>query len=158
MEQFSFSYQKTTVAELPINIQNLIHASEDVARHAYAPYSNFKVGAAALLADGSTMVCANHENASYPAGTCAERGLLAHINPTETDQRIRAITVSYISDAKTQTPLSPCGICRQTILEQQLAQGSPIAIYMCSTDGHVIYVDDATHLLPFYFSSKNLDL
>ena len=145
MEQFSFSYQKSTVAQLPIAIQNLIKASEAVARHAYAPYSNFKVGAAALLADGSTRACANHENASYPAGTCAERGLLAHINPTEKQEQIQAIAVSYISDAKTQTPLSPCGICRQTILEQQLAQDSPIAIYMCSTDGHVLFVADATH-------------
>lgn len=157
MEQFSFPFQQSMVAHLPAHIQQLIDEAAKATHYAYAPYSQFRVGAAALLADGSIKTGSNHENASYPAGICAERGLLSGINPLDKQQQIMAMAVSYTSNNNNSSPLSPCGICRQTILEMQLAQGAPIALYMCSPDGQVIYVEDAAHLLPFYFSSKNLN-
>ncbi len=158
MEQFAFPFQQTTIAQLPAHIQELIAEASKATHYAYAPYSQFHVGAAALLADGSIKTGSNHENASYPAGICAERGLLSGINPLDKQQQILAMAVNYTSNnAANATPLSPCGICRQTILETQLAQNAPIALYMCSPDGPVIYVEDAAHLLPFYFSSKNLN-
>ena len=156
MEQFSFPFQQTRASELPLHIQQLIQEAANATLYAYAPYSQFRVGAAALLADGSVKTGANHENASYPAGICAERGLLSGINPLDKQQQIVAVAVSYTSNTDNFTPLSPCGICRQTILETQLAQNAPIAIYMCSPDGQVIFVEDAAHLLPFYFSNMNL--
>lgn len=157
MESFSFSYEETLIAHLPENIQKAIEAALAAAKHAYAPYSGFKVGAAVLLENGSIQTGVNHENASYPAGICAERSLLSQINPTEKIQQIKAIVVTNIGNTLTDvTPLSPCGICRQTIVEQQLAQDAPIAVYMCSPSGRVVYVEDATSLLPFYFSNKNL--
>lgn len=156
MEQFAFPFQTTQVAQLPAHIQQLIEEAAKATHYAYAPYSQFYVGAAALLADGSIKLGSNHENASYPAGICAERGLLSGINPLDAQQRIIAMAVNYTSKNDTSTPLSPCGICRQTILETQLAQDAPIALYMCSPDGNVLYVEDAAHMLPFYFSSKNL--
>jgi cytidine deaminase len=156
MENFSFPFQQTSGTTLPAHIQQLIEEATKATHFAYAPYSQFKVGAAALLADGSIKTGSNHENASYPAGICAERGLLSGINPLDKQQQILAMAVCYTSNTDNNTPLSPCGICRQTILEMQLAQDAPIAMYMCSPDGQVIYVEDAAHLLPFYFSSKNL--
>jgi cytidine deaminase len=156
MEQFEFPFQETTLNQLPEPVQQLIQAAGKAAVKAYAPYSNFRVGAAAQMTDGTVKTGSNHENASYPAGTCAERGLLANINPTDKAQQIKAIAVTYISDTAEAMPISPCGICRQTILEQQLAQGALIAVYMCSPDGRITYVEDASFLLPFYFSKKNL--
>ncbi len=158
MEQYTFSYNKTTKSQLPETIQKLITAAEEATKDAYAPYSHFKVGAAVLLADGSIRTGANHENASYPAGICAERSVLATINPDNGSQHIEAIAVTYKADEHLMMPLSPCGICRQSMLEQQVAQHKKYAVYMCSPDGQVIYVDDVTLLLPFFFSNENLGM
>jgi cytidine deaminase len=158
MEQFSFPFKKTRVSELPLQIQQLIDAAQTAAAQAYAPYSGFKVGAAALLANGEMRAGANHENASYPAGLCAERSLLGAINPLIPAFQITAIAVVNLSEASSNDILSPCGICRQTLLEQQLAQQHLIAVYMCSTAGDVVCVADASFLLPFYFSKDNLDV
>ncbi len=156
MEQFSFPFYKTTIAELPERIRQLMQTAQDATNEAYAPYSNFKVGAAALLANGQVKTGSNHENASYPAGICAERGLLASLNPLIKNDQITALAVTYMGDVNLSVPISPCGICRQVILEQQLAQHAPITLYMGCPDGNVVYVEDATNLLPFYFSSDNL--
>ncbi|NDC40139.1 MAG: cytidine deaminase [Chitinophagia bacterium] len=158
MEQFSFAFQRSKISELPVAIQGLVEAARQAASEAYAPYSNFLVGAAVLFSNGIVKTGHNHENASYPAGVCAERSLLSTINPLLAHQQITAIAVIDGGRVLSADPLSPCGICRQTILEQQLAQQSPIAVYMCSSGGNVVFVEDATCLLPFYFSSKNLDV
>ena len=156
MEQFSFPFQQSMSKQMPEYVQQLIQAAGGATANAYAPYSRFRVGAAALLADGTIRTGANHENASYPAGICAERSVLSTINPADEQQKIVAIAVAYDGDTDNAIPLSPCGICRQSILETQLAQKSAIAVYMCSPDGKVIFVEDAAHLLPFYFSNENL--
>ncbi len=158
MDQFSFPFQHSVITDCPAPIRELMQAAQDAAKHAYAPYSNFKVGAAARLADGSIKTAANHENASYPAGVCAETTLIGGINPLEANQQVIAIAVTYLSETNPGVPLSPCGICRQNILEQQLAQQAPIAVYMGCPDGKILLVPDATSLLPFYFSNENLKL
>ncbi|MEI8279168.1 MAG: cytidine deaminase [Bacteroidota bacterium] len=157
MQKFHFSYTTTKVTELPIQIQTLIAAAQEATYMSYAPYSHFRVGAALLLDNGKIFTGANHENASFPAGICAERALLGTLDMAA-PEKVTAIAVSYTSNGDHATPLSPCGICRQSILEVQLHQASPIAVYMCSPAGHVIIVEDATYLLPFHFSRKNLDM
>lgn len=89
----------------------LVHAAEAKER-AYAPYSNFRVGAALLCADGTIVVGCNVENASYPAGTCAERVALGAAIASGL-RRFSAIAIA--SDATAATP--PCGICRQALAE-----------------------------------------
>ena len=157
MTEFHFEYKKTTISALPEPIQQLIYLAADATKKAYAPYSNFLVGAALQMDDGTTAIGANHENASFPAGICAERALLGGLD-MGSNHKVKAIAISYNSQGDHTAALSPCGICRQTILEVQLHQGAPIAIYMCSPDGDVIVVDDASYLLPFHFSRKNLDM
>lgn len=155
MEQFHFSYTSAYVSEMSAGVQELIAAAVDATGTAYAPYSNFKVGAAIRMSDGTLKAGANHENASYPAGICAERALLGSVNMNE-GPTVLAMAIAYKSPGDFHQPLSPCGICRQTILEVQLHQQTPIEIYMCSPDGMVIHLEDARHLLPFYFSNEYL--
>ncbi|XZF14209.1 cytidine deaminase [Chitinophagaceae bacterium MMS25-I14] len=155
MEQFQFAYQRTLISQLPLQIQGLIEAAQKATEKAYAPYSNFKVGAAVLLTDNTILTGANHENASFPAGVCAERAVLGNID-MDSANKVTAIAVAYKSESNIQQPLSPCGLCRQTILEVQLHQQLPIALYMTSSDGQVIVVEDAKYLLPFFFSNDFL--
>jgi cytidine deaminase len=156
MQQFGFAYQQALKAQLPAHIQELITAAEQAADKAYAPYSNFKVGAALVQDDGRLLTGANHENAAFPAGICAERALFGALD-MGSGKKVKAIAIAYKTEkGEHHPPLSPCGICRQTILEAQLHQQQPIAVYMSSPDGQVILLEDASYLLPFHFSSEYL--
>ena len=156
MQQFSFPYEQSLKSQMPAATQDLITAAETAADKAYAPYSHFKVGAAMLLTDGAVHTGANHENAAYPAGICAERALLG-AHDMEGEGKIVAIAIAYKTEkSDNHPPLAPCGICRQSILEAQLHQGSPITVYMSSPDGMVVMVEDSANLLPFHFSSHFL--
>lgn len=159
MQQFQFSFEQTKRSALPIDIQSLIAAAETAARHAYAPYSRFFVGAALLLSDGTVKTGANQENAAFPSGTCAERAAVAQLTMNaDTKTRVVAIAISYHQEqADVERPLSPCGGCRQALLEVQQWQQSPIAVYMCSPAGLVIHVPDAGDLLPFSFGRDYLN-
>jgi len=156
MQLFQFPYQYIMKANLPEQFRNLITAAEEACGKAYAPYSHFKVGAAVLLEDGSVVTGSNHENAAYPAGVCAERAALSVLDMNDKSHKVKAIAVTYDNGEGKGKPISPCGICRQTILEVQQWQEAPLAVYMCSPDGQVIMLEDAGHLLPFSFGSEFL--
>jgi cytidine deaminase len=156
VQQFDFPYELALKSQMAAEAQELISAAEAATEKAYAPYSKFRVGAALLLTDGSIITGANHENAVFPAGICAERAVLAAHN-MEGPNKIKAIAIAYkIAREQHNPPLAPCGICRQSILEVQQHQSSPITVYMSSPDGEVIMVEDASFLLPFYFSGTYL--
>src|SRR5271165_6395658 len=98
----------------PDQVASLIETAKAAAANAYAPYSGFRVGAALLLADGSTVSGANVENASYSLTLCAERSALVRaISERGPATRIRAIAVANLNSA----PSSPCGACRQVLAE-----------------------------------------
>ncbi len=151
-----FNFVSTTVEELTREQQELVNAAMEITPHAYAPYSNFKVGAAVGLTDGSIITGTNIENASYPAGICAERAALSAIRPFPQGQKIKAIAVYYISSGAQCTPIAPCGICRQVILEYRSAQDEAIQMLLASPSGEVAIVDDINHLLPLFFSKQSL--
>jgi cytidine deaminase len=156
MDVYNFPYQHYLKNELPEEMQKLADAATAATELAYAPYSKFKVGASVLMSDGTILSGANQENASYPIGVCAERAVLAGIHVSE-DYKVKAIAVTFTSDAPVgDNPIAPCGMCRQSILEMQHRQDSPIAIYMCGPGGKVIMIEDAEFLLPFSFGSKDL--
>ncbi len=92
--------------------QRLIEAAAQARRHAYAPYSRFRVGAAVLTADGSIYRGANIENASYPLSHCAER-VAMHKAVSEGHRVLR--TVAVVADG--DEPAMPCGACRQVMVE-----------------------------------------
>lgn len=156
MSQFQFPYQQTYLPELPAAIQNLIREAQYATTKAYAPYSRFRVGAAILLNNQEIITGANQENASYPAGICAERAALSSLNLNDKALKVLAIAVTYDSDKEDAPPVTPCGICRQYLLEVQIEQAAPVAVFMCSPTGQVIYIADAACLLPFSFSNLNL--
>ena len=125
--------------------------------NAYAPYSSFRVGAALLLENGTILTGANHENAAFPVGVCAERVVLGMLDMR--GPAVQAIAVTYQTDRPLHhSPLAPCGLCRQSLLEVRVHQQAPIAVLMACPDVAVPVrvVPDAADLLPLYFSGKNL--
>ena len=87
-------------------------AATEVMRNAYAPYSNYPVGAAALVDDGRTVVGCNVENASYGVGLCAECGLVSQLHATGGGRLTHAVCVNRDGDV-----IMPCGRCRQVLFE-----------------------------------------
>ncbi|MFT4203407.1 MAG: cytidine deaminase [Chitinophagaceae bacterium] len=146
--------------ELGDDEQKLLDAAIGATDVAYAPYSQFRVGAAVLMEDGVVFSGANLENASYPAGICAERAALSLASVLAPSQKIKAIAVSYKNgNGKNDGLISPCGICRQTIAEYENRQKSPIAVLLCNSlpDSHVLAFPSIDSLLPFSFTKESMD-
>lgn len=114
---------------------------------AYAPYSNFRVGAAARLESGRIVIGNNQESEVFPAGLCAERSLLFHHQSTTPEDRIVALAIASIP---AQRECYPCGQCRQVLLDVEKRQGKPYRIIM-SSDKSATVVSSAKLLLPFQF-------
>ena len=127
-------------------------------KNAYAPYSNFKVGAAAILDNGEIVAASNQENASYGVTLCAERVLLSLISTLNSTQYIKTIAVSYINEnGHDNKPITPCGICRQALLEHQIQHKHSFRIILGGKTGKVWILEDASQLLPMAFSPNSLD-
>ena len=136
----------------------LLQTAREATGDAYAPYSYFTVGAAALLYNGEIVKGSNQENASSPAGLCAERVLLSAVSSFYPKIGIDTIAISYFNkkNNKSGKPVAPCGICRQSILEYQLQQKKPIRIIIAGMEGEIFIIDNAMQLLPFSFSGSDM--
>jgi cytidine deaminase len=139
--------------------QELISAARAAARHAYAPYSGFAVGAAVLLTDGSIVTGANFENASYGLSLCAETVALATVSAQGRLADVAAIGVigGRIGQADT-VPVSPCGRCRQVINEVAQRSGRDLPVYCGGAAGDAIAEYTLSQLLPAAFGPKDLGL
>lgn len=154
--EFSFDSFKDS-AELNEADAKLLNAARKITEQAYAPYSNFHVGAVALLENGETVSGTNQENASYPVGICAERVLLGSAATLFPNVPINAIAVSYNSkEVKSDHPISPCGMCRQALLEYETRTEKSIKIILSGQEGEVIIIKTALNLLPFAFTKSEL--
>ncbi len=162
MAKFEFEYAVTEgLDHLPRAEKELALAAFDAARTlAYAPYSEFRVGAAVLLDSGAVVKGSNQENAAFPAGICAERVALSAVSALHPGETIVMIAIAYqkddLSEVMAHTVLSPCGTCRQSIAEYISRQQRPIALLLCSATGPVYKIDNAMQLLPFSFGSELL--
>jgi len=124
---------------------------------AYAPYSNFQVAAVAKLSNGETVVSTNQENASYPAGICAERVLLSTVSSLYPGITIDTITISYNNrNGASDKPISPCGICRQSLLEYEERMNQPIRLILSGREGEVAVIEKASQILPLSFGADDL--
>lgn len=157
-EKITFTLNKfTSLDKLDSGDQQLLSQAREATKLSYSPYSNFKVGAAAKLSNGEIVVGSNQENASYGATLCAERVLLATISTLAPLAHIITLAVSYTnSNGQDNRPISPCGICRQALLEHQMFHNQPFRIIMAGFSGEIWLVDSITSLLPLAFSSDDL--
>ena len=138
--------------ELPVEWQMLVAAATTALDSAYAPYSQFRVGAALLLENGTLVTGSNQENAAYPSGLCAERTAFFAAGHQYPGERILAvaITTSY----PMEKPIAPCGACRQVMAEYELKQDSGITVLMTGSNGKIFKVGSVRELLPMYFSGE----
>ena len=156
--QYQFSYDVyNSFEELSEEDAWLLNEAQDVSQNAYAPYSNFQVGAVAKLANGEIVAGSNQENASYPVGLCAERVLLASISSLYPKVPVESIAISYRSSmVESDHPISPCGICRQSLLEYEQRVSHPIRLILGGMEGKIIVISKASLLLPLSFTNEDL--
>ncbi|MCF8277432.1 MAG: cytidine deaminase [Flavobacteriales bacterium] len=159
MGEFSLTIKGLSVSrsELAIPDLQLLEKAEDVSKNAYAPYSQFFVGAALRLDNGTIVLGTNQENVAYPSGLCAERVALfsASTNHPNIPVAAMAITVNTAKSVIT-VPLSPCGNCRQVIMEYQHKQNQPIRLILGGQGDTVWIFEDSAALLPFGFEADYL--
>jgi cytidine deaminase len=135
----------------------LLEAARRATSHAYAPYSNFRVGAAIRLSNGQILTGSNQENASFPVGICAERVALSAASSIYPGIAISDMALTYINKSgSSNRPISPCGICRQTLTEWEQRFGQSIRLILSGISGEIYIINRATDLLPFAFSSLEM--
>lgn len=159
---------KTLNINIPIEIRQidelndadkaLIERAMKATENAYAPYSQFHVGACLRLADGTEMIGANQENAAYPSGLCAERTAIFAAQAQHPTLPVTALAIAAknTSGEFTKIPTAPCGACRQAILEIEDRYQQPIRILLYGTDGTYI-VKSIKDLLPLCFVGASLE-
>lgn len=143
--------------QLPDDYRSLVKESIKAAERAYAPYSNFQVGAAVLLESGEVITGNNQENAAYPSGLCAERVAVFAASSLHPGKTIRAVAVfARGKDSSYEEPVTPCGACRQALLEYENKQKSQIPMFMTGINGKIIEAESVVSLLPLAFGSFQL--
>ena len=143
--------------ELPVEVAILMDKAIEARDKAYAPYSNFNVGAAILLDNGEIITGSNQENASYPSGLCAERTAIYYAGSQYPSAKIIRMAISATSKTKpTNSPIPPCGACRQAIAEYEVKQVNPIEIYFMGEMGKVAKSSSLVNLLPLIFDKTVL--
>lgn len=157
-QEFKFSIDiYESIDDLKQDDAFLLSEARSVTQFAYAPYSNFQVGAVGKLVNGETVTGTNQENAAYPAGICAERVLLSSAASQFPGIGIETIAITYNNlKGKSDTPVSPCGICRQSLTEFQQRTKTAIRIILSGMEGEVQVIENAGFLLPLVFSSAAL--
>lgn len=143
--------------ELSTQDKLLIDKARESTERSYAPYSNFSVGAAALLANGVIVTGSNQENAAYPSGLCAERTTLFYANSQYPDQPVETLAIAARTEQDfIQEPIPPCGACRQVILETEKRYNNPIRILLYGK--RCIYViEGVSDLLPLSFEKSAME-
>ncbi len=143
--------------EMSTEEKNLLAEAEKATSSAYAPYSQFRVGAAILLENGEIITGSNQENTSYPNGICAERVAIHTAKNQYPDVAIKSIAVTASTDNfEIASPISPCGMCRQVIAETENRQKNHIKIIMKGERGPVLVANSIEDLLPLLFHEEKL--
>ncbi|MDJ1495841.1 cytidine deaminase [Cytophagaceae bacterium DM2B3-1] len=143
--------------ELSDTDKMIMRSAQEALQSAYAPYSNFHVGAAVLLEDGTIIKGSNQENAAYPSGLCAERTAIFATGANYPGQIITAIAVTAKpASSPTFVSVSPCGACRQALLEYEYKQQKSIRMLLQGADNTVCVLQSIDSLLPIKFTQDNL--
>lgn len=140
-------------AEVPEEYKELLESAIDATANAYAPYSNFNVGAAVLLDNGKIVAGNNQENVAYPSGLCAERVTLFSANARYPAAKVLAIAIAAATKGEQVNMITPCGACRQVLLEVENRYKHPIKVFLCGKE-QVYIAESASSLLPLSFDSN----
>ena len=134
--------------------RDLLTQADENLKNAYAPYSKFKVSAVCKMEDGVVVKGTNQENGAYPSGLCAERVAIFAAKSQFPDKKVDKIVVT--TELTTSSPVSPCGACRQVLIEYELTQNQPIELIMKSGDSKVWKFKSVKDILPFAFDGAFL--
>lgn len=144
------------LGELSEAERELIEGARKIAKEAYAPYSKFRVGAAARLESGRIVSGSNQENAAYPSGICAERTTLFYAGAHYPNDPVVALAVTAMrEDGAYAQVAAPCGACRQVMLEVSSRFGRPYTVYLANAESTLI-LEDNRDLLPINFDASCL--
>ena len=142
--------------ELTDEQKEVLTVAKNQTAHSYCPYSHFHVGAAAKLGNGEIIPGCNQENAAYPSGLCAERSALFAAGAQHPDQPVTKLAIACFTGGHfTKEPGSPCGACRQVMLETEHRYGGKMEVLLYGEDAIYVF-DSAADLLPLTFVSENL--
>lgn len=151
------TYTEYLSTEIPAEYLPLIEEAKRQTLNAYAIYSNFKVGAAVLLENGKIIGGNNQENSAYPSGICAERTAMFYANSQYPDTAVKAIAIAaYTNGEYLKDPITPCGGCRQVLVETESRYGKDLKVILYGTD-KIYVLDSIKRLLPFSFGKERLD-
>lgn len=141
-----------TETELTSQEKVAIEKAKEATYKSYAPYSNFHVGAAAILDDGTIVSGSNQENSAYPSGICAERTTIFYANSQYPNKSIKLLCIAARNEQGDfiNRPISPCGACRQVLLESEKRQNSPMKVILYGTS-EILIIESASQLLPIQF-------
>jgi cytidine deaminase len=139
-----------SLQELVASDVELIHRAIEIAKKSYSPYSKFPVGAAVLLDNGEVFAGNNQENIAYPSGTCAERTVLNYVHANFPNHKIKVIAITALVSSSS-IPVTPCGFCRQVLVEMEQNQGEQIKVMLHKIDGTTYVFESALSLLPLAF-------
>ena len=138
--------------ELSTEERKLTESALEATYRSYAPYSNFHVGAAVLLENDVIVTGSNQENLAYPSGLCAERTALFYANSQYPDVPVKALAIVArdANDVAKHDIISPCGACRQVMVETEKRFGKPMRVLLCGAE-EVYVAESASSLLPLTF-------
>ena len=156
-QEISFQYQVfNSIKELSNDEKKLIDAAIVAKNNSYSPYSKFKVGVALKLDDNIIVTGSNQENAAFPSGLCAERVALFYANANYPDKLIKQIViVGGKEDEITLLPLTPCGACRQVLLESEMRQDYCIEFILVGSQ-KIYKISNSKVLIPLSFNQNTL--
>ena len=154
--KIEINYDFVSESELSAEDQELVTRAKEATKNSYANYSHFYVGAALRLENGEIIIGANQENAAFPSGLCAERTAVFAAQAQHPEQSIKTLAIAARNaNGFLKEPISPCGPCRQVILEVEDRYKQPVRILLYGTDG-VYVIDSVKDLLPFCFVDANM--
>lgn len=152
----TIQFQFCQLDELNETERMLVEKAIMATDNSYAIYSNFHVGAAVLLDDGSVIIGANQENAAFPSGLCAERTAIFAAQAQYPQKAVAMLAIAAKNEhGLVATPVSPCGACRQVILEVEERYQKPIRILLYGTDG-VYVINSIKDLMPLCFLDSDM--
>lgn len=149
--------QYDSLNELSTEDKNLLKQAKKTADSAYAPYSNYCVGAALLLENGEIITANNQENAAYPSGLCAERIAIFYASSQYPNIAVKSLAISAkAKNFNINSPISPCGACRQVISEYERKQKNKIKLILMGESGKIQIIKGIENLLPIMFHAEEL--